>query len=64
LAAQALYRSIVRTPASAQTIMLFTSSSTIFIMRSREREMPPCRGMLPPVRPVAAPRGVTGIACS
>jgi len=54
----------VRTPASAQTIMLLTSSSRIFVMRSSDIEMPPFRGMLPPVRPVAAPRGVTGMLCS
>ncbi|OPY91728.1 MAG: hypothetical protein A4E73_01847 [Syntrophaceae bacterium PtaU1.Bin231] len=33
-------------------------------MRSSDMEMPPFRGMLPPVRPDAAPRGVTGIPCS
>ena len=54
----------MRTPASAVTIMFRSSSSTIRVMRSRQREMPPLSGMLPPVRPLAAPRGVTGISCS
>ena len=48
----------------AVTIMFFSSSSRIFVMRSRERENAAFKGTdRPPVRPLAAPRGVTGMPC-
>ncbi len=52
------------TPGSTTAIRSSTLTSRILFIRSVDSTMPPRTGSAPPVIPLPAPRGVTGIRCS